>query len=570
MSRKTIFILAGAALLALIVVGFFVYQANVSGGLAINFTLPDKVLIGIPFDLKVGAANNSSSVLSNVRLSLNLPEGLAFVGSPVAKNLDFRDLNNLGSGGLSEQTFRLVALSGENTFKRITADVAYISGSLSSRFEKSVDKDIAIGGYGLTLDLVTPKEVLNGQAFDAEVSFRNVSDIDLDNLKLKIDYPLTFTLSKSTLPPDIGNNTWLLGGLRKGSDMKFKISGSLIGPEGASFDLKATIESVLGGQSYPISSNTATISLATSPVSLKIALNGDSEYIARTGDILNYTLNYANNTDVGLRDVIVKAQLIGAMFDFNSVNSNGTFRSSDSTLTWNASNIPGLATLSPGQSGSVSFSVHTKSDYPIKRLSDKNFTLKVTATIESPTVPHFVAEGKTISFASIENKVQGKVNLDARAYFRDATSGILNKGPMPPRVGQPTDFTIHWVITNYSTDIKDVEVRAFLGGNVKFTGVAKSNTTTIPTYNDRTQEVVWQLPKVGATAGITGLPIEAIFQVEATPSSTDLNRDMLLIQDSNLKATDDFTGVALSSKDGGITTQLPDDPTASNNGTVTK
>lgn len=570
MNRRAILISGTVVLLILMLVGFFAYRARFSRGLELEFFVPEQALIGIPFDMRVGVSNSSGNVLENVRLALSLPEGLAFVGSPVSKNLDFRDLNNLGSGGLSQQTFKLVALNGENTFKRITAGVNYISGSLSSRFEKEVTKDVSIGGYGLVVDVAAPQKVFNGESFESEISFKNNSEIDLDNLKLKVDYPLTFTFIKSTLPPDVGNNTWVLGGLRKGSDMKFKISGNLIGPEGALFDLKATIESVFGGQSYPISSNSAAISIATSPISLKISLNGNDDYIVKTGDELNYRLSYVNNTDVGLRDVIIKAQLNGAMFDLGTINTNGSFRSSDGTLSWNASNVSGLSTLAPGESGSVEFRIRSKSDYPIKRLSDKNFILKVVGTIESPTVPHFVLEGRTVGFASIENKVRGRVELASLAYFRDAASGILNKGPMPPKVNQPTNFTIHWAITNYSTDLKDVEVRAFLGANVKCTGIIKSSVSTIPTCNERTQEVVWLVPKVLATSGITGKPVEAIFQVEATPSSADLNRTMVIIQDTMLKSVDEFTGMELTNKDSAITTQLPDDPTVGGQGTVTQ
>ncbi|MDO8467104.1 MAG: hypothetical protein Q7S83_03115 [bacterium] len=570
MNRRAIFIVGGVILLSLTAIGFLTYRARFSRGLEIEVFAPEEVSIGIPFDLRVGISNSSANILENVRLAFTLPEGLAFVGSPVGKNLDFRDLNNLGSGSLSQQTFKLVALSGENTFKRITVGANYISGSLSSRFEKEVTKDIAVGSYGLTLDIAAPQKVFNGESFDAEISFKNNSDIDLDNLKLKIDYPLTFILAKSTLPPDIGNNTWVLGGLRKGSDMKFKVSGNLIGPEDALFDLRATIESVFSGQSYPISSNVAAIAIAASPISLKITLNGNTDSLVKIGEDLTYKLSYVNNTDVGLRDVIVKAQLSGVMFDLGTLSTNGSFRSSDSTLSWNASNVSELQTLAPAESGSVEFRIRSKSAYPIKRLSDKNFTLKVVGTIESPTVPHFVSEGKAVSFASIENKVQGRVELAASAFFRDAISGILNKGPMPPKVNQPTNFTIHWAITNYSTDLKDVEVRAFLGGNVKCTGIAKSSVSTIPICNDRTQEVIWQVPKVVATSGITGKPVEAIFQVEAVPSSADLNRTMVIIQDTSLKAVDEFTGMELTNKDSAITTQLPDDPTVNGQGVVTQ
>ena len=552
-------------------IAYFAYQSSISKGLEIQITGPEKVLIGVPFDLKVNVANSSENLLQQARLSVNLPEGMAFVGSPQTKNVDFRDLATLGAGGASQQIFRLIALNGENTFKDINASATYLSGSLSSRFQKSVDFQLAIGNYGITLDIATPQKIFSGESFDSEITYKNVSGVDFDNLKLTMDYPLTFNLTKATLKPDIGNNTWLLGGLRNGSEGKFKISGNVIGPEGAAFDLKSMIAASFLGQEYPISVNTATLSIATSPLSIRVALNDNPEYITNPGDTLNYTLTYVNNTDIGLRDVIIKSQLTGTLFDFGQLSSNGIFRSTDNTLTWNASNVPELGTLAPGESGSVTFTIKVKSAYPIRRLSDKNFSLKIRATIESPTVPSFVQADRTFSLASLETKVAGKLKIDSKAYFRDAVSGIINEGPFPPKVNQVTEYTVHWQLTNYGTDAKDITVSAFLGGNVKFTGVAKASAgASVPTYNDRTQQMTWTISRVPATVGVISSPLEATFQIAATPSSSDLNTFMPLIQETIISGTDEFTNAQLNSADGPVSTQLPDDPTVANTPGVVK
>ena len=565
LKTKIVMIFSVVAVFGVILIGYSAYQGSRSKGLDLKMSGPEKVLIGVPFDFQINVANVSQNTLEDVRLTTTLPAGIAFVGAPAAKNADFRDLKTLGAGGVSQQAFKLVALNGENSFKRIEVSVNFLSGSLSSRFQKKDVYDLAIGGYGLALDIVAPQKIFSGENFDTEISYKNVSDIDFSDLKLKIDFPPTFRLVKSTLEPDAGNNIWILGGLRQGSEMKFKINGNILGPDGAFFDIKATIEAVLLGQPYPITVNTATLSIATSPLSIRIEANGDSDYVARVDDSITYDINYFNNTDIGLQNVVIKAQLIGAMYDFATLDSNAIFRSSDNTLTWNASNADELATLSPGESGAVHFTIRTKNTYPINRLSDRNFILKVVGSIESPTVPNFVAATKTIGLANLETKVGGKVDIHTRVYFRDAASGIINKGLFPPSVDQKTNYTVHWLITNYGTDIKDVEVKAFLAGNVRFTGVVKTTGNSAPVYNEATQEVIWKIDKVQATTGVIGKALEATFQIEATPSSLDAGAYMPLIQDTSLKAADDFTGLELSAGSFSVTTQLPDDTTISSN-----
>jgi hypothetical protein len=253
------------------------------------------------------------------------------------------------------------------------------------------------------------------------------------------------------------------------------------------------------------------------------------------------------------------------MYDFTYLSSNGTFRSTDNTITWNASNIPSLGTLAPGESGTLDFTLRAKAIYPIKRLSDKNYILKARATIESPTVPNFVQASKTFSLASLETKVGDQLKLATRVYFRDAISGIINKGPFPPKVNQATQFTVHWQLSNYSNDAKEITVSAFLGGNVKFTGSAKaSGGSSVPTYNDRTQEVTWTVARIPATVGVISAPLEATFQISGTPSSSDIGAFLPLIQESLVKAVDDFTGMDLNYSNGPVSSQLPDDPTVVN------
>ena len=558
---KLIIVSVGAFVVAVAIAAFFWYQARNTRGLDIAISAPEQVLLGVPFTVAVNVANGAQNVLQDIKLNLNIPEGVVFVGEPQDKTVEFKDIGDLGVGSLIKEEFQLMAISGEDTFKRLEVDISYLPFALASRFEKSEAVDVGVRGSGIVLDLTAPAKVFSSEELELVISYRNVSDRDFRNLKLRMEYPPIFSFAKSSVIPDSGNNVWDLGDLRSGSEGTIKINGSVIGPAESFFDFKGSIESEFLGESYIISSRSITQSVETSPLSLDILLNGDQDVIVKPGDTLSYKINYANNIDIGLRDVIISAQLVGDMFDLATLNTNGSLRSFDKTIIWNVANTPSLAVISPGASGKVEFRIDAKDVYPIKRLSDKNFILKVNAVIESPTVPQFVAAAKTISITSQEAKVAGKAVVDAKAFFRDAASGIVNRGPMPPKVGKATNFTVHWLITNYGTDIKNVEVKAFLGGNVRFTGEAKSNTTTVPVYNERTQEVVWMIDSISAGNGVLSRSSEAIFQVEAIPSVSDIGKYMTLLQATSLKASDDFTGLEIQANDSGLNTELPDDLT---------
>ncbi len=281
-------------------------------------------------------------------------------------------------------------------------------------------------------------------------------------------------------------------------------------------------------------------------------------------------ISYINNTDIALKSAIVKAQLQGELFDFSSLNTNANFNSSNNTLTWNSGNTSGLGYIAPKSAGVVSFNIKTSNSYPITRLGDKNFDLSVKVEIESPTVPDFLSASTTSTYNVInfDSKVSGKISLTSAAYFRDANSGILNNGNMPPKVGQPTDFTIHWALKSFATDFNGIEVRVPLNDGVKFTGVATSNYGNPPVYEASTSEMVWTLDSLPANKGFVDSPAEAVFQIEATPSSSQVANYMPLLGETTMTATDAFTSNSISSQLTPITTALPDDTTIGQQGGV--
>lgn len=571
MSVKKIFIILAGIIIATVIVGgiFILRQFKDTKSLLVSLIVDSPVSLGKPFELEVNVSNESQNILKDTELIIELPDDIVFLGSSSEKKIDSKIIGNLGAGGLSQETFKLLALAGESTIKKIKATVSYLPESLGSRFEVSRDIDFSVVGSSIDLDLSMPQKVFSGEEFETTITYKNISDTDFEDLRLKINYPPLFKFKSASLEPEFGNNFWELGDLRSNSAGKITIKGELLGQDDSFFEFRSTLETNLLGRSYTIAEKTASVAIAPSPLSITIELNDGQDFIAHLNDDLRYALTFTNNTDVALKDVIIKAKIIGQMFDLPSLNTAAAFRSVDNTLVWNFSNTPELGVIPAGQIGEVHFNFKVKDSYPIARLSDKNFTLKVEAEIESPTVPHSVASARTIGVAKIETKVGGQIKIEAQGFFRDAASGILNKGPWPLKVGERTNLTIHWLVSNYGTDVRDAEIKAFLGPNVRLTGVIKGNTNSEPSYNERTQEIVWKLDSIPATKGILTAPLETIFQIEVTPSITDLGSPVTLIKDTSMKGTDQFTLEILKAEHDEVTSNTLADPTVAGQGAVT-
>jgi hypothetical protein len=258
---------------------------------------------------------------------------------------------------------------------------------------------------------------------------------------------------------------------------------------------------------------------------------------------------------------VIRAQLIGKMFDLGTLQTDARFNSLNNTLMWDSQNFKELERLGAGQEGQLTFSIETLDRHPIQKLNDKDFRLVVDASAESPTVPFLIDADRTFTTSRLESKVAGHIEVSAQGFFRDAKAGILNSGPMPPRVGTPTNFTIHWQLTNYGSDVENVEVRARLADGLGFTGETGGNTTNSPKIDPDTGEIVWQVGKLLATTGLLNEKPEAIFQVQAVPKSHNIGNYMTLIETTNVSARDLFSEITIAGSDSPITTRLEDDPT---------
>lgn len=561
--KSAIIVIGISVLVAVVGIWLYFFQPQTQE-VHIEFLKPGQVPLGQPFVMSVSFSNDTDKVLTNARVSLIVPEGISFLGKSPNQRVLEHSIGDFGPGSLNKRDFDLITSSGSQTVKRVEAKVIYGTNG-RAQFEVRSGTEIAVGEPAVTLSFEAPEKVFSGEHFNITVNYANNSTQEVKNVRLKIDYPPVFQFQRSSLPTAKANNQWDLGSLPKNASGSIVISGTIFGQEGTFFNLEGMLTADFLGQTYVLTDQAASLSLSTSPLSLRIEANGREDYVARLGDNITYVLRYKNNSAVVLENVTIKAVLSGELFDFLKARSDGFFDSLTNTFVWSAANTPKLAAVPPQGDGTVNLQIKLKDSFPIRRVSDKNFTLKVRGQIESPTVPSGVAASRTLSVANLETKVAGRLEIQAKGFFRDTAAGILNSGPYPPMVNQATQYTIHWIIRNHATDVSNVRVSAFLQSNTRFTGQVKSTIDTQPIYEPSSGEIVWQIPNLTATKGVLGQPIEAVFQVENTPAVNQIGKRVILFGETRVQGEDNFVGLPLSDTSEAVTTELPDDPTVPGN-----
>lgn len=544
---------------------YFFFLKPIQGPtVSISFNKPDQVYIGDPFTFSVLLSNNSQSIIRNATIELVLPDGFYFVGQSSDTRAMPESVGDISIGEvLPKQDFHIVSTGQQNSVGRITAKVVYQSDNTGkTQFETDSFADIINGSPALGINFVFPQNVFSGQSFSMIVNYKNNTSHNISSATLQLSYPSTFIFLNSTIPPVfVNSNSWNIGNIGSLQSGSITITGILSGSSNTSYPFLGSISSNISGVDYTFDKESANVSIAQSPLSISILLNNTSTYIGKLGDYLGYTLSYQNNSSVALQNVVIQAVLQGSMYDFSNFTSNGTLNSLTNTVTWSQANDSDLALLNPGQSGSVQMGLNIKNSFPTN--GSKNHTLKVQAKITSPTIPQNISASSTIGMASLQSKVGGEVDIVADGYRKDLKSGIVNNGPYPPLVNQQSQYTIHWKITNYSTDISNVVVSAYLQSGSIWTGQVKSNIGTQPTYDQSTGLVTWVIPNLSAGVGVNSHTAEAVFQIANTPSVNQVGQQITLVDQTNLTATDLFTGQQLQSSANQITSNLIDDPSVS-------
>jgi hypothetical protein len=232
-------------------------------------------------------------------------------------------------------------------------------------------------------------------------------------------------------------------------------------------------------------------------------------------------------------------------------------------VVWNSNKVSEFKLLEPNASGELKISIRLQA--APTRISG-SYSVRAAGKLTSPTVPHYLSDADETSVSTnLETKLNGPVYLDARALHRDPDSGFINNGPFPPKVGEKTEYTVHWILRNFSNELKNVSISASLPVGVEWVDKVKSSDSPQPTFDSENNKVVWNLPRIAPGRGATSVPLEAIFQISATPSISMTGSFQNLLSETVLGALDSFTGTEVLLRDGGLSTRLSDDVTIGEN-----
>jgi len=563
---RTGFTIAGGLILfILLLLGFLKFRQTSFSQDRVEVSLsgPQETLSGKSLTYEIKYKNNNRTTLKNAILKISFPKNFIPENNPEfspegAGSLTL-NLGNIAGKKEGAVEFKGKIFSPKGSLIYLKAEINYTPSSLGGQFISQNQLSVAVQSSPVKLEISAPQNLANDDAIDYQISYQNNGEKEITGMKVKMEYPEGFVFTKAEPLNSEGNDFWRIGTLAPGQNGKIVISGKLSGVRNYIRTAKAYI-GIMDGEDFVIyDEENIETRIIGSPLIIRQVVNGRDNLNVNLGELLRFEIRFRNDGEIGLRDVIITEKLEGEALDYASLKlEKGAFNPDSKIITWKASDYEDLKKFEPGQEGLVKFSVKIKESLPIEKSSDKNFIISSLAKIDSQDVPTFIEENKIISGNRMDMKINSEIVLETTGYYYDSV--IENYGPIPPEVGKETTYAIHWKISNALNDLSEAKVKAVIPTGATVTEMKNPQDAVLHyTFNERTNNLVWEIGNIESGAGILNSPREVVFQVKIKPSPEQVSLVVNLVGETVFSAKDLFTGEEIRFFGNKKTTSLKED-----------
>ncbi len=552
---------------------------------------PEDIESGDEISIAIGYKNDNEVALRDVEMEITFPEDFLMISS---------DKNIIKEGGIySWQAGNVAAnstdkvriygklIGNKGDTKDFRAVMKYKPANFNSNFETNITAPIKISSVPVELNIAFPEEGIKNST-DTELTFtvKNKSNRSFSKADIEIDFPESFSYTSSetsTTREDEGNNVFNfeIENLSATSEKTIKILGSF-----KSENKQETVKANLylleeNGEMIKYIEQSKDFQIIKPEILVSMTVNGWEDYVAGKNEELEYKIDFENQSEKELRGLIIKSSLKGN-FDLTSIQADkGTIKNNE--VVWSALKVPELAQLKPQDKGTITFKVKTKDYFIIEKESDKNFTLENNITIGTAS--------QEIANVTKTTKVKSFLAIESKGYFND-DGRIANGGALPPKVGEKTYYTIHWIIRNLFNDVENIKIVSTLPEGVRWTGKYINSKGEILTqdvqsqsqnsqqagetennisitaerfyYNQNLNQIVWEIPRLKSNEGILSSAKEIVFQIEVEPQEKNADKPMDIMNEVTATGNDTFALQNITGTAKKLTTELFDDYSISN------
>lgn len=424
---------------------------------------------------------------------------------------------------------------------------------------------------------VPPKSV-SGDQINVAFNLHNRGSAPISGQSVRIAVPQGFlpvSTTGSGFLPVGADNEWELAlpELAANATTSVRLAGSFVSGTSGDEPFKLRVGSKRDNVFVSLFESNATMPVLAGDLSLRLVVNGsDSDRTIAPGDPLHISIAYKNVSPENLGDVKL---VLSFESDINSASATGTSlldwkqlqdashgvsstKPRVQTISYDQAQIAELASLPPGQEGSIDLEIPSLGATSGTHTADIQVTLDGTMATVGKDKLH-----RDIKANPITLHERSDADLTADAHYFTEEGAPLGSGPLPPVAGKTTVYRINWTIKKTIHPLENLDVSAVLPANAVWNNSSLTDAGDL-TYDDSSRTVHWTLNKIPEDIHALG----AWFDVALTPADLDIGRFARLLGDISFSVQDPVVSETIESKKPAITTDLQDDAAAEGKGVV--
>lgn len=546
--------------------GFFVFSQGFfhdNETLVLSVEGPQEVKSGENVTFTFRYENTGSVPIASLLMKLNIPDSFhVLTTTPESGEGEEWTIGSLSAGSDGEISVEGVFLSEVPSSQRLQALFTYKPANFNSEFQDLATHKVEISDSVVALSLTGPEKALAGDVSEYVVNVQNTGSEPVYNLRVSPSLPQDFTLSESD--PTLGEEetSWTIASLEPGELTAITMKGTFTSTASGEQKLSATVGFVDDELFLPQSTQEVITDVLGGSVAFSVIVNGSNQnQTAQLGDTLRLSLDFKNASTEAVENLSFEMKLTGKNGDvpveWNQANLSDGSRSGN-TLTWNQDALSALKKLDPDESGVIDVSLPLSSD--LRDGEADTFTIAVTLTLGKVGD---VVSTRTLEATPITISLNSDVNVNTQARYYSESGNAIGSGPLPPEVGETTNYRVYWNVSNSLHTLSGVKMTTTIPQDVTWLENTDTDIGTV-SYNATTRLVTWTISKMPIEVGHAG----AWFDVAINPDTGDVGHFVKLVNTTSFEAKDTATNESLSESMSELTTEIPEDDFAKGEGVV--
>src|SRR3989344_5017745 len=427
-------------------------------------------------------------------------------------------LGTIPAGVIRNENLKVVLFGEQGSVVPIKISLEYRVEGSNAIFVKEKSYEVTISSTPINLSLDAPLTISPNQDINLNIKVTLNTTKPVSKILLKLDYPVGFQFKSSVPSPTLGNSIWSLGDLAPGAERSISILGKMLDVfdgEEKSFHISSGSQSMSDKSMIDVVFNSLshTVTIQKPFIEAKLFVNGiyQREYATDTRTPVRGEIHWTNNLDTKVNDLEIRAKILGNAVNRKTIDAQeGFYDSNQNLITWNKNSLNIFDEINPGDSGSVNFSLSSLSLFSAMDGLLPDPTINIEVSISGKQLAEGYATKELNNFESGTVRIISDVGFTPKALFYSGP--LTNTGPIPPKVGQKTSYTIVWSLSNTANQISKAVIRSTLPAWMSFMDAFSPSSEDL-TYNPSTKEIVWNIGRIPKGTGITTASRDVYFQV---------------------------------------------------------